>query len=169
MKFSLPLKKLKALLHNYVKRKNVITILDAGQKLDRRVEHYSELYEVEGSSNHVFMNNLPNSLVFYHPDETPDQAEVYLVLQGLRSDSAFGCDEIPAELVQAMLGPLTTHLHQIMNRRCLSTSVPQQFKDAKITILYKNKGDRGDCDNYRGILLLNVTGKVLAKIILKQF
>ena len=61
---------------------------------------------------------------------------------------------------------LTTHLHQLMNRCWLSTAVPQQFKEAEITTSYKNKGDSGDC-NYRGILLSNVTGKVLAKIILE--
>ena len=49
---------------------NGTTILDARQKLDRWVELYSELYKVEGSSNHVYLNNLPNSPVLYHLDET---------------------------------------------------------------------------------------------------
>ena len=35
------------------------------------------------------------------------------------------------------------------------------MKDANI-ILYKNKGDRGDCSNYRGISLHSVVGKLLA-------
>ena len=50
----------------------------------------------------------------------------------------------------------------------LTPLVPQQLKDAKITTLYKNKSDRGDCNNYPGISLLNVTGKVLAKIIFER-
>ena len=38
--------------------------------------------------------------------------------------------------------------------------------DAKIITLFKNKGERSDCNNYRGISLLSVIGKVFAKIIL---
>ena len=40
--------------------------------------------------------------------------------------------------------------------------------DANIVTLYKNKGDRGDCNNYRGISLLSVVGKVFACVALKR-
>ena len=40
--------------------------------------------------------------------------------------------------------------------------------DANIVTLYKNKGDRGDCNNYRGISLLNVVGKLFAKVVLMK-
>ena len=38
--------------------------------------------------------------------------------------------------------------------------------DAKIITLYKNKGERSDCINYRGISLLCIVGKVFARVIL---
>ena len=40
------------------------------------------------------------------------------------------------------------------------------MRDAKITTLFKNKGERSDCNNYRGISLLSVIGNVFAKVIL---
>ena len=40
------------------------------------------------------------------------------------------------------------------------------MRDAKIITLYKNKGERSDCNNYRGISLLSVVGKVFARVIL---
>ena len=40
------------------------------------------------------------------------------------------------------------------------------MRDANIITLYKNKGDRGNCNNYRGISLLNIVGKLFAKIVL---
>uniref|UniRef100_A0A8W8JBQ4 Reverse transcriptase domain-containing protein n=1 Tax=Magallana gigas TaxID=29159 RepID=A0A8W8JBQ4_MAGGI len=40
------------------------------------------------------------------------------------------------------------------------------MRDAKIITLYKNKGERSDCNNYRGTSLLSTVGKVFARVIL---
>ena len=42
----------------------------------------------------------------------------------------------------------------------------QETRDCNIVTLYKNKGDRSDCNNYRGISLLNIVGKVFARVVL---
>ncbi|CAE1251244.1 unnamed protein product [Acanthosepion pharaonis] len=39
--------------------------------------------------------------------------------------------------------------------------VPRDMRDANIVTLYKNKGDRSDCNNYRSISLLSVVGQSL--------
>ena len=44
----------------------------------------------------------------------------------------------------------------------------QDLKDAVIISLYKNKGEISDCSNYRGIRLLSIAGKVLARILLNR-
>ncbi|VDL94822.1 unnamed protein product [Schistocephalus solidus] len=44
--------------------------------------------------------------------------------------------------------------------------VPQDFKDATIVHLYKRKGNRQLFDNHRDISLLNLTGKIFARILL---
>ena len=46
--------------------------------------------------------------------------------------------------------------------------IPQDFKDASIIHLYKRKGNRQSCDNHRGISLLCVAGKVLARLLLNR-
>jgi len=38
----------------------------------------------------------------------------------------------------------------------------------EIVTLYKNKGERSDCNNYRGISLLSIVGKVFAWVILTR-
>ena len=48
-----------------------------------------------------------------------------------------------------------------------SAELPKYLKDALIMTIYKNKGDKRDCNNYCGISLLSVAGKCLAKIILR--
>ena len=46
--------------------------------------------------------------------------------------------------------------------------VPQSLKDPIIVMIYKRKGSKADCGNYRGIALLNVAGKILARILLTR-
>ena len=42
------------------------------------------------------------------------------------------------------------------------------MRDANIVTLYKNKGDKGDCNNYRGISLLNIISKLYPKVVLMK-
>lgn len=58
-----------------------------------------------------------------------------------------------------------TSLYQVIWRK---GEVPQDFKDASIVHIYKRKGDRASCDNHRGISLLSIAGKILARIILNR-
>ena len=53
-----------------------------------------------------------------------------------------------------------TELFQCMWRK---EAIPQDFKDASIIRLYKRKGNPQVCDNHRGISLLSIAGKILAK------
>nr|VZI50606.1 unnamed protein product [Spirometra erinaceieuropaei] len=46
--------------------------------------------------------------------------------------------------------------------------VPQDFKDATIVHIYKRKGNRQLCDNHRGISLLDIGGKIFARILLNS-
>ena len=47
-------------------------------------------------------------------------------------------------------------------------NIPQEFKDGSIIHLYKRKGNPQVCDNHRGISLLSIAGKILAKLILNR-
>ena len=58
-----------------------------------------------------------------------------------------------------------TELFQCMWRK---EAIPHDFKDASIIHLYKRKGNPQVCDNNRGIILLSIAGKILAKILLNR-
>lgn len=45
----------------------------------------------------------------------------------------------------------------------------QDTRNAKIITLYKNKGYRSDCSNYKGIHLFPIAGKAFAKVVLPRF
>jgi len=59
-------------------------------------------------------------------------------------------------------------LHEVLCQCWKEEAVPQDMRDAKIITLYKNKGKRSDCNNYRGILLLSTVAKVFARVILAR-
>ena len=42
------------------------------------------------------------------------------------------------------------------------------MRDVNIVIFYENNGDRGDSNNYCGISLLNIVGKLFAKVVLMK-
>lgn len=53
----------------------------------------------------------------------------------------------------------------ILQHLVKTAEVPQDLKDAIIGTIYKRKEDRAECGNHRGISLLSVAGKILAKIL----
>nr|VZI18294.1 unnamed protein product [Spirometra erinaceieuropaei] len=60
------------------------------------------------------------------------------------------------------------HLTALFQEMWRQGEVPQDSKDATIVHLYKRKGNRQVCDNHRGISLLNIAGKIFARILLNR-
>ena len=46
--------------------------------------------------------------------------------------------------------------------------IPPDFHDATVVTLFKNKDSKADCGNHRGIFLLSIAGKILARIMLHR-
>ncbi|VDL94379.1 unnamed protein product [Schistocephalus solidus] len=66
-------------------------------------------------------------------------------------------------------GPrLTAELTTLFQEMWRQGQVPQEFKDATIVHLYKQKGNRQLWDSHRGISLLNLAGKMFARILLNR-
>ena len=84
------------------------------------------------------------------------------------SGKAPGKDTISAEVLKCGKNVLLPHLHALLIRCWREGCIPQDMKDATISTLYKNKGDRGDCNNYRRISLLSITDKLFTRVVLKR-
>lgn len=102
-------------------------------------------------------------------DSPPTVEELIKAIDTLNAGKAPGSDGIPPEVIKAGKGStLIGQLHSLLTLCWAEENVPQDMRDAKIVTLYKNKGDRSDCNNYRGISLLAITGKVFARIVLSR-
>ena len=89
-------------------------------------------------------------------------------MDSLTSGKAPGRDNIPVEVLKCGKEIIITELYEIFCLCWREGGVPQDMKDANIVTLYNNKDDRGDCNNYRGISLFSVAGKLLAHVVLKR-
>ncbi|XP_066282992.1 uncharacterized protein [Branchiostoma lanceolatum] len=91
-----------------------------------------------------------------------------LVCCNLSTGKAPGSDAIPPDLLKHCKTVLLLPLHELLCQCWKEGAVPQDMRDSKIVTLYKNKGERSDCNNYRGISLLSVVGKVYTKVVLAR-
>ena len=105
-----------------------------------------------------FKNHLPNLSQMADLDEKPTLKELSDAIDYLSTGKAPGSDNIPSEILRDLKGPLILHLYDLLIQCWEEGEIPHDMRDAKIITLYKNKGDKGDCNNYRGISLLLIVG-----------
>ena len=98
----------------------------------------------------------------------PTHQEVLDSIKQISSGKAPGKDAIPPEVYKYGGQKLVRKLHGLFLQIWRAGKVPQGIKDASIQHLYKNKGNRNVCDNHRGISLLSIASKILARLILNR-
>nr|KAG5705334.1 hypothetical protein BaRGS_011106 [Batillaria attramentaria] len=77
-------------------------------------------------------------------------------------------DSIPAEIYKVAGPNALEAFHDILLSIWEEEEMLDDFRDALIVSLYKNKGSKADCGNYRGISLLSIAGKIFARVILNR-
>lgn len=73
-------------------------------------------------------------------------------------------DQITTELIKLGDRTIFSDIHKLINSFGNKKELPEQDKKLIIVLVYK-KGDKMDCGNYRGILLLSTTYKILSIIL----
>jgi len=102
------------------------------------------------------------------PADAPTLEEVQCAIKKLKNGRAAGADGIVAELLKTALPTTSKVLHELFIRIWRTGHVPAEWRDGIITSLYKGKGAKDQCSNYRPITLLSVPGKVFAHILLAR-
>ena len=151
-----------------LKSKSGELLNDKGQKLNRLVEHYSDLYSRETTVSHKAIEEIPQMPVMSELDSDPTISDLKKAIDALNCGKAPGQDSIPPDLIKACRDTLTQPLMNLLLQCWREGQVPQDMRDAKVITLYKNKGERSDCNNYRGISLLSIVGKVFARVVLAR-
>lgn len=151
-----------------LKSKTGEVITDQGKVMERWVEHYLELYATQTIVTTTALDAIEDMPILEELDIPPTEDEVSKAINNLSSGKAPGSDGIPSEILKCGKPVLLQPLHELLHLCWEGGHIPQDMRDATIVTLYKNKGDRSDCNNYRGISLLSIVGKAFARVALQR-
>nr|VZI48617.1 unnamed protein product [Spirometra erinaceieuropaei] len=138
------------------------------QILQRWAEHFQGVLNRPSVISDAAIARLPQVETNVDLDLPPSLQETIRAVQQLSNGKAPGSDANPAEVYKHGGPILMDHLTALFQEMWRQGEVPQDFKDANIVHLYKRKGNRQVCDNHRGISLLNIAGKIFARILLNR-
>ena len=107
-------------------------------------------------------------LVADHPINCgpPSLVETQAAVNRLKWGKAPGICSTHAELLKAGGNAVLVSLHAVLCSAWNTGIILTDWKRGLVVPLRKGKGDRQDCNNYRGVTLLSVLCKVFARIIL---
>ncbi|XP_046978621.1 uncharacterized protein LOC124544203 [Vanessa cardui] len=141
-------------------------ISDSNRQMQRWVEHYTGLYSQPTSIEPQIKILIPKLPTWYELDDDPTVEQFQTAIKQLKCGKSPGRDYIYPELLKLdFIAPL---MYTLLIKCWAEGTVPQDMRDANIITLYKGKGDRGDCNSYRGISLLSVVGKLIGRVILSK-
>jgi len=90
----------------------------------------------------------------------PSETEIEMSVKKLKNFKSPGIDNIPAELIKAGGTALIKELHKLISAIWRKEELPKKWKTSIIVPIYKKKGDKSDCNNYKvlsNILLIRLS------------
>ena len=146
----------------------VTLLTDQDKILERWADHFSNVLNRPSNINDDAISNLPQVPFNVEMDRPPDIDEVSKAAEQLSCGKAPGKDGISAEIYKFGGPTLLENMTSLFDLIWTKKKLPQELKDASIVHLYKRKGNRLLCDNHRGISLLSIAGKLLARVLLNR-
>ena len=146
------------------------TLLKDNERILKRwAGYYTQLLNNSNPTDPAVLHELPRLPTVREMDLVPTIQEVRDAVKSLKCGKAPGPDGIPAEVFRCGGEDLLNHLTVFFQKCWSAGEVPQQWRHAIVANIYKRKGERSDCGNYRGLSLLDVAGKIFAKIMASRF
>ena len=144
------------------------TVLTAkDETLNRFAQHFDQLLNVPGTVDQEALSSLTDMPPDVSLDDLPSFDELLDAIAATKEKKAPGECGIPAEVWKHGGLKLKERLHDLIVYIWRYEQMPQNWKNANIVPIFK-KGSRKLCGNYRGISLLSIAGKIMARIILNR-
>nr|KAG5711041.1 hypothetical protein BaRGS_013775 [Batillaria attramentaria] len=148
-----------------IKDKQGQTIIDSERQLERWADHFEELLNRPAPANPPTIPEAERDLEI--DCGAPTKEEIVRAIKKMKNGKAAGPDGIPAEALKADVETTAEMLLPLFEKIWNEEEIPTDWKEGHIIKLPK-KGDLGNCDNYRGITLLSIPGKIFNRILLER-
>ena len=93
------------------------------------------------------------------------EEEIYAEVKNLKNGKACGKDKILNEFIKVTFNEMKEVYIDLFNRILDEGQIPESWTIGMITPIFKNKGDRGDFNNYRGITISICLGELFISVI----
>ena len=146
-------------------------ISDSRQNLQRWMEHFKEQLnpirdeeedteeEEKLEQERRFVNKRGKN-----EEETPSKEEIERVIKRMKNNKVPGEDGIIVELISQAGSDMREKMYKVIKQIWEEEEMPNKWRVGILHPLHK-KGDKAECSNYRGIMLLNTGYKILTSII----
>lgn len=141
------------------------TLIEKEAQLGRWKEHFDTLLNRPTPENPPDITPSEKDLPINC--EPPTREEIAKAVKQLNSNKAAGPDYIPPEALKADIPVTVDILHDLFVKVWNEENFPADWREGHLVKLPK-KGDLSNCNNYRGITLLSIPGKVFNRVILER-
>jgi hypothetical protein len=149
--------------NNLVEDENGDLLADSHNVSNRWKNYFSQLLNVHNVSDARRIEvHMAEPLVL-----GPSRLEVEIVIAKLKKYKSPCSNHVPVELIQAGGEMLLSAIHKLVNSTWNKEELPNQWKESIIVPIHK-KGDKTDCNNYRGISLLSTSYNILSNFLLSK-
>ena len=129
--------------------------------MQRWVEHFRTLLNRPAPPEQPEENE---EVIWGEDEEDPTTEEILETIRHLKNNKSAGIDEISAELLKYGGRQLQEAMAKVVIGIWRREEMPEEWGEGLFVPIHK-KGDRTECGNYRGICLLTVGYKIVAKLV----
>ena len=146
--------------HETLQKVSLATFAEHFEKLNSAASNHGNIEE----SNHDIDLSRISELNFELNSEITEE-EVLKCLSKLKLNKACSSDMILNEFLKFSETKMLTAFTKFFNLVFSSGLIPNEWSQGIIYPLYKNKGDKANPDNYRGITILSCFGKLFTAVL----
>ena len=145
--------------------------------LNELKEHFEKLStKPVDESDEAIEDNLQTLLAIFEDKEITNSVlnsnftieELYKIIKKLKPNKSAGPDGIINEVIIHTFDKLKTFWCSLFNRILHTAELPAAWLNGSIVPIYKNKGDKTDLSNYRGITFLSCSAKFFTAVLNKR-
>ena len=162
-------RKPKEKMESRINDRNGCQLTEEGEVANRWKEYFDELLNVR-EDRRVEISTLGGGARGSRRIEWAQvsEKEIEEAVAKTKSGKAAGLDGVCAEMLKRGGRAVREWLRRVFNVCYEDGRVPEDWRKACIVPIYKGKGCKMECRNYRGISLLSIPGKIYGRIIIQR-